>query len=291
MIPKGTILIIGGGEDKGGEEARNMKEKNRDFENFEILKDLLPDKAYRKKIEVITTASDVSEQIKRTYKKAFRKLGYKEIGFLKIETKEQARSSRVCERIKSSHAVFFAGGDQFKISAILGGTPCARSIEERYLSDKNFVIAGTSAGAMAIPGIMIYEGGIEEALLKNDLKTTSGLGLLRDCIVDTHFIKRGRFGRLAHAIVINPEALGIGLGEDTALKIIKGDMATCHGSGMVVVIDGNNLGQTNVTEADDETGIFVENLSVHLLTKNIKFSLSKRKMIVPKKRGRKKANA
>ncbi|HYC38905.1 MAG TPA: cyanophycinase [Chitinophagaceae bacterium] len=287
MVPKGTILIIGGAEDTGDGEKSQMKEKNEQFEDLEILRGLLPRKAGKRRIEIVTTASHTPEKLKRRYKQAFKKLGYAEIGFLVIEDKMQARNQRICARIKKSHAVFFAGGDQFRISAVLGGTTCADTIKDKYLRDEDFVVAGTSAGAMALPDIMIYEGGVEESLMKDDLRVTSGLGFLRDCIVDTHFIKRGRFGRLAHAVVINPECLGIGLGEDAALKIEKGEIATCHGSGSVIIIDGNQIGQTNVGEVDEKTPIFVENLRVHLLAKDIKFSLKGRRLVVPKKPGRK----
>jgi cyanophycinase len=153
-------------------------------------------------------------------------------------------------------------------------------IKEKYLKDKNFIVAGTSAGAMAIPKLMIYEGGKHEAMLKEDLKIASRLGILDLCIVDTHFIKRGRFGRLAHAVVMNPETLGIGLGEDTALIIKNGYDAECRGSGMVVIIDGNEILKTNVTEIEDNDPIFVKNLKVDLLIKGNKFSIKERKMIV-----------
>src|SRR5206468_3566390 len=139
-------------------------------------------------------------------------------------------------------AVLFTGGDQFKLSAILGGTPIVQVIKDRYQHDKQFIIAGTSAGASVMPKIMIYEGGVREALLKDDLKITSGLGIFDTCIVDTHFIHRGRFGRLAHAVMMNPEALGIGLGEDTVFIIKKGVDGECRGSGMIVIIDGNEIG-------------------------------------------------
>src|SRR5690606_35744698 len=130
--------------------------------------------------------------------------------------KREAGKPQFNKQLEKAHAVLFSGGDQFKLVTTLGGTVISDLLKERYLNDKDFIIAGTSAGAMAFPKLMIYEGGKHEAMLKQDLKTTSGLGFLDTCMVDTHSIKRGRFGRLAHAIVMNPEALGIGLGEDTA---------------------------------------------------------------------------
>jgi cyanophycinase len=284
MTPKGTICIIGGAEDKGNGESPGMKGKNKEFEQFEILKGLLPSgSGKKKKIEIITTASSVPDEMNKTYKDAFKQIGYSDIDFIKIETKQEARNPEFVERIYNSHAVLFTGGDQFKLSTILGGTDTVSAIKEKFNHDRDFIIAGTSAGAMVMSAVMIYEGGVHEALLKTDLRLTAGLGIFDTCIIDTHFIKRGRFGRLAHAIIMNPEALGIGLGEDTSLVIKNGSDAECKGSGTVVVIDGKEIAETNVTEADDDTPIYIENLKVHMLAKGCSFSIPERRVIVPKR--------
>lgn len=167
------------------------------------------------------------------------------------------------------------------MATILGGTDLIDSIRQRYIDDEHFIVAGTSAGAMVMSSIMITEGGVEEALIDEDLKTSSGFGFLQHCIVDTHFIKRGRFGRLAHAIIIHPEQLGVGLGEDTALIIRNGSEAECRGSGMVVIIDGRLMRQTNISSALPGEPVFVENLKVHLLVKGCRFSIKTRKLYNP----------
>ena len=94
--------------------------------------------------------------------------------------------------------------------------------------------------------------------------TAAGFGLLEHCIIDSHFIKRGRFGRLAHAVIVNPGQLGVGLGDDTALIVKNGEDAQCLGSGAVVIIDSSNIGQSNISdeecdedEGEDECGVFV----------------------------------
>jgi cyanophycinase len=281
MVPQGKILIIGGAEDKGGDEAPEVKDSNSTYEEFEILKSLVPEGHDHKGIEVITSASDVPDEIQHMYKKVFRKIGYNNVGFIDIDNRMEAREKEYCERINEASTVLFSGGNQFRISTLLGGTPIADLIRERYMNDKNFIVAGTSAGAMAIARIMIVEGGTKEVLLDTNIKTSSGLGLLEYCIVDTHFIKRGRFGRLAHAVVINPGQLGVGLGEDAALLVRNGSDAECYGSGMVVIIDGKPIGQTNITETKDGDPAFIENLRVHLLVKGCRFSLKKRRLELP----------
>jgi cyanophycinase len=278
MAPKGKLLIIGGAEDRSDGSEPEMKEKTEQCERFKILKELLAGSDGEGKIEVISTASSTPEEMEQMYEQTFGEIGYKNIGFLRITNKMEARDEAFCERVKSANAVFFTGGDQLRISTIIGGTPLEAALREKYMNDKDFVVAGTSAGAMVMSEIMICGGGTGEALLGSDLHTASGLGLLGGCIVDTHFIKRGRFSRLAHAIIINPRNLGIGLGEDTALIIHNGNEAECRGSGMVVLIDGADIGQTNISEADESCPVYVENLKVHLLTENCRVNLNTRKM-------------
>lgn len=267
-------MIIGGAEDKGVDNEE--RKDNSKYEEFEILKGLIPDQK-GKKVEIITTASNAPKEVEEMYRDAFGRIGFRDIGFINIKDKVEARSADFCKRIAKAHTVFFSGGGQLKLSATLGGTETIKMVKEKYLNDSDFLVAGTSAGAMAMSQIMISEGGNHEAIIKDDLKMAGGLGILSNCIIDTHFIKRGRFGRLSHAIIMDPEALGIGLGEDTAL-LIKDDIAVCHGSGMVVIIDGNEILKTNITEIEDDCPIFVENLKVHLLSKGCSFSIAERKM-------------
>ncbi len=277
--PKGKLLIIGGAEDKV-DQPPDIMEQKKEFSRYEILNELLPS-SRKKKIELITTGSEFPEEVKKTYQKVFLELGYPHIGFLHIQERSEARQKSYLTRVQEAGAIFLTGGDQFRLATILGGTPVVEIIKERYLCDSEFIVAGTSAGAMVMSSVMITSGGLTEALLYRNLATSSGLGFLTTCIIDTHFIKRGRFGRLAHAIIMNPEQLGIGLGEDTALIIKDGSDAECRGSGMVVIIDGRDIGQTNITQVKEGEAVFVENLRVHLLVKGCHFSIATRELANP----------
>src|SRR5215217_7074731 len=217
MKPKGQLVIIGGAEDKGDKSESPELANN----NEEILRTVLPYNMKRR-TELITTGSKAQDEVKKKYQEAFKRVDSPNIGFIEIENVQDARNESYIKRIEKATAVFFTGGDQFRLSTILGGTPIVEIVRDRYEQDPDFLVAGTSAGAMVMSKIMISEGGKHEALLKGDVKTTSGFGLLDYCIVDTHFIKRGRFGRLAQAIITNPGQLGLGLGEDTALLIKNG---------------------------------------------------------------------
>ncbi|MEW6468394.1 MAG: cyanophycinase [Bacteroidota bacterium] len=285
MRPKGRLLIIGGAEDWGeGYRVPDIKGKNKNFKHYEILGELLPpEKSKEHRIEIITTATAEPEEMSRAYINAFRKIGFQNIHHISIQSKEEASDPAYIKRIEKTHVVLFTGGDQFRLTTILGGTDIIATIMRRYREDKDFIVAGTSAGAMVMSKLMIYSGQSHEAMLKGDVKITSGFGLIDNCIIDTHFVKRGRFGRLAQAIIMNPTCTGIGLGEDTALIITKGNKAECRGSGMVIIIDGKKMGHTNITYAEEYTPLCVENLRVHVLARGDGYLIKERRFIIPKK--------
>lgn len=290
QIPKGTLIVIGGAEDKGSIETPDISAKNIFYEPAEILKRLLPPKRSRKTIEIITTASGEPDSISKRYKEAFHSLGFEHVDFITMGNNYDAKNPIFVERIKKTHAVLFSGGDQFRLSTILGNTDVLIAVQKRYMEDKDFIVAGTSAGAAAAGALMMYEGENNEAILKGTVKISSGLGFINGCIIDTHFTKRGRFGRLAQAVVMNPTCVGIGLGEDTALVITKGRLAQCIGSGMATIIDGQMVGHTNMAYADDGEPVSIEKLLVHIMVKGSGFELDTREFL-PSKRDIKTENS
>jgi cyanophycinase len=281
VIPKGKLLIIGGAEDKGPiRRPPPIKLKNKGFVNYEILASLIPSpESKNKTIEVITTASQVPFQTGSMYIRSFKKGGFTNVGHISIDNKEELKNPDFIERVNRAHAVFFSGGDQYRLSTILSGSELIEAITTRYREDPDFILAGTSAGAMAMSHVMIYHAEINEAMLKGHVKTTHGLEMIDHCIIDTHFVKRGRFVRLAQAVIMNPTCMGIGLGEDTGLLITNGNEAKCIGSGMVVIIDGSEMKNLNHDEVENDMALHVENLKVHLLIRGDGFLLGERKFI------------
>jgi cyanophycinase len=271
MNPKGKLLVIGGADETSGAGKSETG-------HFEILRDLLP-AGKEKTIEIITTATGIRDDIQKLFLNELKKFGIPRIGFLNIANRDEANNPEFVNRIAEAGAVFFSGGDQFRISSVIGGTKLGLLLKERFQNDPEFIVAGMGAGAMAIPEIMIADGGAEKVPSDADLKTSSGLGLLKKCIIDTHFISQGRFGRLVHAVAINPMELGIGLGEGAALLIENGSNASCFGNGMIVIIDGQNIRHTNVAVAKTQEPIYVDNLTVHILVKGCGFSLEQRAMV------------
>ncbi|MFC3161576.1 cyanophycinase [Chryseobacterium arachidis] len=147
-------------------------------------------------------------------------------------------------------------------------------LRRKYKEEDDFMIAGTSAGAMCMPKIVILEAINGEAILEYDIELNSGFGFIENCIIDTYFVHRARFVRLAHATILHQECWGIGLGEDTALLIEEGYKATCRGSGSVWIINAREIGQTNTEMAEKGFPIYAENLKVHILTDNCKIDFS-----------------
>jgi cyanophycinase len=278
MIPKGKLLIIGGHEEKGDPEERlTVSRRRKGYESFEILGALINKAAGTKGvIEIITAASNVPDEMEEWYTDAYKNKGFTGIGF--IHGKNKTWDDNIyLKRIDRAHAVFFTGGDQVKLVAELKNTALVKAIWKKYTEDPNFILAGTSAGAMSVGETIIEEGLIGEVLLTNDLKLGKGFSFIGNVIVDTHFIQRGRFARLAQAVIQHPECLGIGLSENTALLISGENEAECMGSGMTILIDGTELGMNNGKHPGKDTAIVAQNLKVHILADGCKYFLKDRK--------------
>lgn len=281
VIPQGKLFAIGGAEDKGvdlekGEVVRN----NLNFFELGILKRIVKEAGGPDvRIEVITTASMIPNQVGDNYLNAFGKIGCTNIGILPIRNRADAMNRDYIARIQSCDAVMFSGGNQLRLSATFGGTEILEIIIKRYM-ETDFTVAGTSAGAMAMSNTMIYEGNASTAHLKGQVKLTTGLGLMGDVIFDSHFEKRGRFGRLAQAIATNPAAIGIGLGEDTGMFIREGNIMEAIGSGMVMIIDGHSILHNNIADIPEGNPISIENIKVHFCQQGNGF-LAKERIFIP----------
>jgi len=281
MVPKGKLIVIGGAVDKGSftENEKDYQanvEHNLNFFEKGILRRIITESAQGEdsRIEIIPTASQIPKTVAEEYRKAFEFLGAKHVDILEIEDRETANGTKTCNRLKKADVVMFTGGDQLRLTSILGGTKFHELLEKKY-REENFIIAGTSAGAAACSTNMIYQGSASEALLKGEIKITGGLGLIDDVIIDTHFVQRGRIGRLFQAVVGNPRVLGIGLGEDTGLLITDGHVMEAIGSGLVILVDGRKIKNTNLTDIALGEPISIDNMVVHVLSKYDTYDLEK----------------
>ena len=284
MNIKGKLIIIGGAVDKGSfTEASFDKNIANNVNFFEkgILKRLISESKHGKesRIEVITTASTIPLEVGAEYIKAFNYLGATNVDVLHIQKREEAVEESILKRIEEADVVMFTGGDQLRLTSILGGTRFHKILLEKYRNEE-FIYAGTSAGAAAASQSMIYQGASKEALLKGEVKITSGLGFVDDVIIDTHFVKRGRIGRLFQAVVSNPMVLGIGLGEDTGLLIKEGTKMEAIGSGLVILVDGQQIKNTNLTDVSLGEPISISNLVVHVMSQNDTYDLTSGELVI-----------
>ncbi|WP_114939855.1 cyanophycinase [Mucilaginibacter endophyticus] len=286
IVPKGKLIIIGGAVDMGSNVTLQEHILQPDYIKFfeqGILRRIINESAKHEgsKIEVITTASQIPELVGDEYIKAFGQLNVTNVDVLHIKNREDAAKKEYLDRIRKADVVMFSGGDQLRLTAIFGGTEFLQILKQRYQKE-NFVIAGTSAGAAAASTHMIYRGQSNEALVKGEVQITAGLGFIDSVIVDTHFVQRGRIGRLMYAVATNPGILGIGLGEDTGLLITEGYMMEAIGSGLIILVDGRNIVSTNIYDVELGSPISIENLRVHVMSIFDKYDLVQHRLIIKK---------
>jgi cyanophycinase len=278
--PKGKLIAIGGAEDKGTDlEGGRIHRSNLNFFELGILRRVVEEAGGpSSRIEIVTTASMIPYEVGEAYLNAFGKIGCTNIGVMHIRNRQDTGNPDYLERIRKCNAVMFSGGNQLRLSVTDGGTEFLSIIRARYESE-SFVVAGTSAGAMAMSQTMIYEGNATRAHLKGEVKMTSGLGFISSVIIDSHFEKRGRFGRLSQAVAINPSCVGIGLGEDTGMLITQGNKMEAIGSGLVIIIDGHDVIHSNIADIPDGNPISIEGLKVHFCEKGNGYMLKERKFL------------
>lgn len=265
-VPAGTLLLIGGAENKGEEDARK-KQTPSDFERLEILKTFIRLTGKKEPVvEVITSASEEGKESFDDYKKAFKEMKLHSPGHLHhTRRKEVIEDEAGMERIKKADGIYFAGGDQLKYTSLYGGTLFLTLLKNRYIHEK-VVVAGTSAGAMALSTPMIYAGNSEVQELGGMIKVTTGLEFLKDVCIDTHFVHRGRLIRMAQVVVTNPTCIGLGIEEDTAVIVRNGLEAEVIGTGTIIVLEGFDLSHANIEDFTREKPVSIRDLKMHILS-------------------------
>lgn len=276
LIPKGKIVAIGGNEDKGSipaPEDERLREKLRFFDHG-ILKRIHDElHGLGTRIEVITTASLIPDEVGKVYTDAFLLLGCDNVGVLPIQHPDDTKRPDYLQRLKDTHAVMFTGGDQQRIAHTFEGSEMLQLIKTRYQQEEKFLISGTSAGAMALSGIMINGSHERSPLLKGTVELSKGLDILDQVIIDTHFVNRRRIPRLIEAIAANPTHIGIGLGEDTGILITENNCIETIGSGLVIVIDARKASENNYSLIPQGEPLCLENLVMHVLPKGRSYNI------------------
>lgn len=256
---KGTLLIVGGREDKTGE-CRILRE--------------IAERTKHRKLVVCTSASEVAMEVWDEYERIFKRLGVKDVCHLAVESADRARDPALLPVLKGAQTVFFTGGDQLKLTTRLGGTPLLEMVFGIF--ETGGLIAGTSAGAAIMGESMLVGSEASDPHKVGNWMMAPGMGFMKDIIIDQHFAQRGRIGRLLHAVALNPGILGIGIDEDTAVIIENGKMEVI-GNHAVYVVDGRSVSYTNISEAAADMTFSMHDVTLHILGHSELFDLSERR--------------
>jgi cyanophycinase len=224
-------------------------------------------------IVVIPTASKMHETGPR-YEALFRELGAARVSVMDFDTRRDCQEANRLERLDQATGIFFTGGNQLRLTALLGGTPVAQLIRKRNAA--GVTVGGTSAGASILSEHMIAFGDEGSSVIAGSVRLAPGLGLTNRFVIDQHFRERDRLGRLITALAYNPFAIGIGLDEDTAVFIGPDETLEVEGSGGVTVVDASEVSFSSADSVSEGQPVAVLGLKVHVLTPGTTFNLSTR---------------
>jgi cyanophycinase len=261
----GHLLIIGGAEDKlrqrqilsrftslaGGAEAR---------------------------VAIVSTASSLGDEATELYISLFRQLGIPDVRGLRPLSREDANDASAVEAVNDATGVFMTGGNQLRLSSVIGGTALGRAIVDRH--KHGAIVAGTSAGASAISTHMVAFGTSGTTPKQRMTQMSAGLGLLPGVIIDQHFEQRNRIGRLLALIAQSPALLGMGIDEDTAALVSPSGVMEVLGKGSVTILDPARL-QTDAYEVKRHRPMMVSGVVLHSLPSGYRFDLRRRRLLAP----------
>jgi cyanophycinase len=263
----GRLLVIGGNEDKDEDHMKILPHFAEMCGGSEA------------RIIVCGTPSAETEEKERTYRRLFEKIGVAEIMEPDITKRPEGHDEELIEMARRATGVFFTGGDQLRLTAIVAGTPFGNELRHRVFND-GMIAGGTSAGAAAMSSTMVISGNSKGTVRRADVGLAPGLGYWRDTVVDTHFAQRGRVSRMLVIFSHNPQVLGVGIDEDTAVEVQPGVQFTVLGNGAVFVFDGM-VTHTSAPDAGDDDIIAITDSAMHVLPAGYGFDLQTKRPILP----------
>jgi cyanophycinase len=257
---RGWIIPIGGAENK--ENDRHILER---FVGCSGGRDA--------DIVVIPTASRLHETGPR-YEKLFREIGAARVDVMDFDTRRDCQEPGRLNRLEDATGIFFTGGNQLRLTTLLGGTPVAKLVRTRNAS--GVTVGGTSAGASILSEHMIAFGDEGSSVISGSVRLAPGLGLTNRFIIDQHFRQRDRLGRLLTALAYNPFAVGIGLDEDTAAFIGPDETVEVEGSGGVTIVDAADVTYSSMDSVSEGQPVCMLGLRLHVLVAGATFNLHTR---------------
>ena len=263
---RGFIIPIGGGEDREKE--------------MQILRKFVALSGSKNgKIVVVPTASQL-DNIGPDYNDIFKSLGIGKVEFLPINNREDCNNPAFTEVLKRATGIFMTGGNQLRLSTILGGTLVAQIIRRRNAT--GVPVAGTSAGASIMSEHMIAGGEGNTSPSTNGAILAPGMGLTNAVIIDQHFTQRNRLGRLLSASSYNPFLIGLGIDEDTAAFIGPDNVIEVVGSGTVTVVDADALTYSSISQSESSKALSLLGLKIDVMAEGCHYDLTNRKSYPPK---------
>ncbi|MEA2512206.1 MAG: cyanophycinase [Thermomicrobiales bacterium] len=259
---RGPIMAIGGAEDKMDDKVI-----------LSTFTQLAGGPAAR--IAIMPTASSIEAAGER-YKALFLGLGVRSADVVFISEREDANDEETLEVLRDATGIFLTGGNQMRLSTIVGGTKAAALVRDR--NDAGAVVAGTSAGASILSSHMVAFGASGETPKQRMAQMVAGFGLVPELIIDQHFRQRDRIGRLLMFVASNPGLLGVGVDEDTAALISGNSVLEVIGRNSVTIVDGTNI-YSDIFQVKAHGGITISGAQLHILTAGRRFDLKSRRLL------------
>lgn len=259
---RGVLMPIGGAEDK--------------LDNKVILTEFVRQAGGdNARIAIVPTASSI-EAAGLRYKAIFLGMGVSSAEVVYIGSREDANSAENLDLVKDATGIFLTGGNQMRLSAIIGGTQFEKMVRERH--NAGVVVAGTSAGASILSAHMVAMGASGSTPKLRMAQMFAGFGLISDVIIDQHFRQRDRIGRLLSLVAGNPGLLGIGIDEDTAAVIDDAGMLKVIGRHSLTIVDGSHM-VSDIFQVKRYGEITISDARLHVLGPGRTFDMNTRTML------------
>ena len=230
------------------------------------------------RVVIISTASSLGDEATELYASLFAQLGIPNVIGIRPITRQEANDQAVAGQLQDATGVFMTGGNQLRLSSVIGGTALGKAIVERHR--RGAIVAGTSAGASAISSHMVAFGTSGTTPKQRMTQMSAGLGLLPGVIIDQHFEQRNRIGRLLALIAQSPALLGMGVDEDTAALVSPSGVLEVIGKGSITILDPAKL-ETDAYEVKRHKPIMVSGVILHSLPSGYRFDLRRRRLLPP----------
>jgi cyanophycinase len=252
---KGNLVIVGGGP------------------RPESIMNKIVELSTDRSMLIIPMASSIPDTVGWEQRDQFYGYGAREVDILIMDDNDKYDPA-IAEQIRNARGIWFSGGDQNRLMDYLGDGILIEAIHEAY--QNGAVISGTSAGAAVMSRVMITGDELYPdpnrafaTISKDNVITTTGIGLINTMIIDQHFIRRSRLNRLISTMLDHPEQLAAGIDEATALWVQADGMHEVLGDGQVIVLMEGEQRDVESRALHAATGI-----QMHILTPGSSFYLT-----------------